>query len=151
MIVSVAVGLAGIGVAWAIYFAKRVKAPQPVKLFEQKFYWDELYDVVLYRGSDLLSRGLYAFVERPLIAGSISEVSSGFGLGSRELVACAERPRPHVRARARERGRHPRRRLPGGSLVDSWLTTILILLPLAGALLVAVAPLPRTGSARSPR
>ena len=85
MVVSVACGLAGIFVAWTIYAAKRVQAPQPVRLFERKFYWDELYDVVWYRGSDLLARGLYAFVERPLIAGSLSAVSSAVGLGSREL------------------------------------------------------------------
>jgi NADH-quinone oxidoreductase subunit L len=85
MAVSVACGLAGIFVAWAIYAAKRVEAPAPVKLFERKFYWDELYDLVWYRSSDLLARGLYAFVERPLIAGSMSAVAGAFGLGSREL------------------------------------------------------------------
>jgi NADH-quinone oxidoreductase subunit L len=85
MAVSVAVGLAGIFVAWTIYAAKRAKAPRPVKLFERKFYWDELYDVVWYRGSDLAARGLYAFVERPLIAGSMSAVTGAVGLGSREL------------------------------------------------------------------
>ena len=85
MVVSVAIGLAGIVVAWTIYAAKRAKAPRAVKLFERKFYWDEFYDVVWYRGSDLLARGLYAFVERPLIAGSMSAVAGAVGLGSREL------------------------------------------------------------------
>jgi NADH-quinone oxidoreductase subunit L len=85
MIVSVTVGLAGIGVAWAIYSAKRVKVPHPVKLFERKFYWDELYDLVWYRGSDALARAFYSFVERPLIAGSMSAVAGAVGLGSREL------------------------------------------------------------------
>ncbi len=85
MIVGVAVGLAGIAVAWAIYAAKRVEAPKAVRLLEQKFYWDELYDLVWYRGSDAFARGLYAFVERPLIAGSLSAVSGAVGLGSREL------------------------------------------------------------------
>jgi NADH-quinone oxidoreductase subunit L len=82
---AIVVGLGGIFVAWAIYSAKRIKAPAAVKLFEQKFYWDELYDLVWYRSSDLLTRGLYAFVERPLIAGSLSAVSGAVGLGSREL------------------------------------------------------------------
>ena len=85
MVVSVAIGLAGIVVAWTIYAAKRAKAPRAVKLFERKFYWDELYNVVWYRGSDLFARGLYAFVERPLIAGSMSAVAGAVGLGSREL------------------------------------------------------------------
>ena len=26
------------------YAAKTLKVPKPVKLFEKKFYWDELYD-----------------------------------------------------------------------------------------------------------
>ena len=120
-------------------------------LFEHKFYWDELYDLIWYRGCDLLARGLYAIVERPLIAGSISAVAGAVGLGSRELSVAPDRPRPLVRARARRRHRDPRRRLHGGPLMNDWLTTILIVLPLAGALVVAVAPLPRTGSARSPR
>jgi NADH-quinone oxidoreductase subunit L len=82
---ALAVGLSGIALAWAIYSAKTVKAPATVKLFEKKFYWDELYDLVWYRSADLLTRGLYAFVERPLIAGSLSAVSAALGLGSREL------------------------------------------------------------------
>jgi NADH:ubiquinone oxidoreductase subunit 5 (subunit L)/multisubunit Na+/H+ antiporter MnhA subunit len=56
-----------------------------VKLFEKKFYWDELYDLLWYRSSDLLTRGLYALVERPLIAGSITAVTGAVGVGSREL------------------------------------------------------------------
>jgi NADH:ubiquinone oxidoreductase subunit 5 (subunit L)/multisubunit Na+/H+ antiporter MnhA subunit len=83
--IALVAGASGIFVAWTIYAAKRVKAPRAVKLFEKKFYWDELYDLVWYRSSDLLTRGLYAFVERPLIAGSLSAVSGAFGLGSREL------------------------------------------------------------------
>jgi NADH:ubiquinone oxidoreductase subunit 5 (subunit L)/multisubunit Na+/H+ antiporter MnhA subunit len=82
---ALAVGLSGIWLAWAIYSAKRIKAPAPVKLFEKKFYWDELYDLVWYRSTEVLTRGLYAFVERPLIAGSLSAVTAAFGLGSREL------------------------------------------------------------------
>jgi NADH-quinone oxidoreductase subunit L len=83
--VALAVGLSGIGLAWAIYYAKRVPAPTTVKLFQKKFYWDEFYDLVFYRAADLKTRYLYAFVERPLIAGSLSAVAGAFGLGSREL------------------------------------------------------------------
>jgi NADH-quinone oxidoreductase subunit L len=82
---AIAVGLAGIFVAWTIYAAKRVKAPRSVTLFERKFYWDELYDLVWYRSSDLLTRGLAGVVERPLIAGSLTAVAGVVGLGSREL------------------------------------------------------------------
>jgi NADH-quinone oxidoreductase subunit L len=82
---ALAVGLSGIGLAWAIYYAKRIPAPTTVKLFQKKFYWDEFYDLVFYRAADLKTRYLYAFVERPLIAGSLSAVAGAFGLGSREL------------------------------------------------------------------
>ena len=46
------------------------------------------------------------------------------------------------RPRARERGRRPRRRLPHEPMTD-WLTTILIFLPMAGALVVWLLPLSR--------
>jgi NADH-quinone oxidoreductase subunit L len=83
--IGMACGLAGIAVAWAIYSAKRAHAPAPVTVFLKKFYWDEAYDVLWYRPADLVSRGLYAAVERPLIGGSLSALAGGFGLGSREL------------------------------------------------------------------
>jgi NADH-quinone oxidoreductase subunit L len=82
---ALAVGLGGIFIAWSIYGVQRMKAPRAVKLFERKFYWDELYDLVWYRSADVLTRGLSAVVERPLIAGSLSAVTGAFGLGSREL------------------------------------------------------------------
>jgi NADH-quinone oxidoreductase subunit L len=84
-ILAIAVGLAGIGVAWAIYSAKRAKAPRALPLLEKKFYWDELYDVLWYRSGDLLARGFYALVEKPLIAGSLAALVSGTGLGAREV------------------------------------------------------------------
>jgi NADH:ubiquinone oxidoreductase subunit 5 (subunit L)/multisubunit Na+/H+ antiporter MnhA subunit len=56
-----------------------------VKLFEKKFYWDELYDVVFYRGAEVLTQAFYSLVERPLIAGSLTAVTGLFGLGSRDL------------------------------------------------------------------
>jgi NADH-quinone oxidoreductase subunit L len=83
--IAIAVGLAGIAVAWAIYSAKRAEAPKAVALFEHKFYWDELYALVWYRTADLAARGLYALVEQPLIGGSLTALSNGVGLGSREL------------------------------------------------------------------
>jgi NADH-quinone oxidoreductase subunit L len=82
---AISVGLAGIFVAWTLYVARRVPVPRPVKLFQEKFYWDKLYDALWYRPADMLARGLYAFVERPLIGGSLSAVTGALGLGSREL------------------------------------------------------------------
>jgi NADH-quinone oxidoreductase subunit L len=83
---AVAVGLAGIIVAWTIYAAKTIPVPRPVRLFEKKFYWDELYDYLWYYPADLIARGFYALVERPLIAGAIQLVSGSVGLGGRELA-----------------------------------------------------------------
>jgi NADH-quinone oxidoreductase subunit L len=82
---AILAGVSGMAVSWAIYSAKRVRAPKPVHLFERKFYWDELYDLIWYRPADLVARGLYAFIEKPLIAGSLAAVSGGAGFGSREL------------------------------------------------------------------
>jgi len=84
-IVAICVGLAGIGVAWAIYGAKRAAAPRALPIFEKKFYWDELYDVLWYRSGDLVARGFHALVEAPLIGGSLTAVTGAVGLGSREL------------------------------------------------------------------
>ncbi len=82
---AILIGLAGIGVAWAMYAANRVPVPRSVTLFEKKFYWDELYDLIWYRTGDLVARGFYALVEAPLIGGSIAAVTGIAGLGSREL------------------------------------------------------------------
>jgi NADH-quinone oxidoreductase subunit L len=82
---AVAIGLAGIGVAWALYGAKRAKAPRALPVLVKKFYWDELYDLIWYRTGDLVARGFYTIVERPLIGGSLAAVTGAVGLGSREL------------------------------------------------------------------
>ncbi len=59
--------------------------PNPSLILEDKFLFDELYDLVFYRPAVALSLALGRFVERPLIAGSITEVTRGFRLGSGEL------------------------------------------------------------------
>jgi len=83
--VAISLGLLGIFVAWLLYYAKRVPAPRTVRALKRKLYWDELYDWLWYYPADLTARGLAALVERPLIAGSLSAVGGGFGLGAREL------------------------------------------------------------------
>jgi NADH-quinone oxidoreductase subunit L len=83
--IAIVVGLLGIALAWAIYAARREKAPRALPVLEKKFYWDELYDLVWYRTGDLVARGLNALVEAPLIGGSITAVTGAVGLGSREL------------------------------------------------------------------
>jgi NADH:ubiquinone oxidoreductase subunit 5 (subunit L)/multisubunit Na+/H+ antiporter MnhA subunit len=59
--------------------------PRSLPVLEHKFYWDELYDWLFYKPADFVARALGRFIERPLIAGSIGELTRGFRLGSREL------------------------------------------------------------------
>jgi NADH-quinone oxidoreductase subunit L len=81
----VAVGGAGIYVAYALYVAQTIPVPRALPLLERKFYWDELYDLVFYKPADLVARGLERFFERPVIAGSINEVTQGFRVGAGEV------------------------------------------------------------------
>jgi NADH-quinone oxidoreductase subunit L len=74
-LLAVALGAAGIGVAWWIYSARRAKAPKPSRVLEHKFYFDELYNVLLYWPAVGLAHALYAVVEGPLVGGSITAVS----------------------------------------------------------------------------
>ncbi len=87
-VLAVVLGLAGIGVAWWIYGARRAAAPRPLRLFERKFYFDELYDALFYRPAVLLTRGLLGGIERPLVFGSVRELAAGvrdLGFGARVL------------------------------------------------------------------
>jgi NADH-quinone oxidoreductase subunit L len=90
-VLAVALGVAGIVVAWAIYGARRLAVPRVPALqtvLERKFYVDELYDALFYRPAVLLSTGLYRFVEGPLVFGSIRGLTSAIrdlGLETRRL------------------------------------------------------------------
>src|SRR6184192_3218881 len=95
-VIAVALGLAGIGVAWWIYGARRAEAPKSLPLFERKFYFDELYDALFYRPAALFARGLLALVEQPLVFGSVSGVAEavrGLGSGTRSLQTRSEERR----------------------------------------------------------
>jgi NADH-quinone oxidoreductase subunit L len=82
-IVSVAVGLIGIGVAWWIYVAKRRPAPEPWPELEHKFWFDELYDAIFYRPAVRSAKLLYALVEGPLVGGSMTGIADAVrNLGS---------------------------------------------------------------------
>jgi NADH-quinone oxidoreductase subunit L len=89
-VIAVALGLAGMGVAWAMYGTRRLAVPQlpfVQRTLEHKFWFDELYDLVLYRPATIVVRELNLLVERPLIAGSLTAI----GFGSREAWAGASR------------------------------------------------------------
>jgi NADH-quinone oxidoreductase subunit L len=75
-VAAVAVGGAGIFLAWWIYGAHRARAPRPSPVLEHKFYFDELYDALFYWPTVALAKGLYWVVEVPLVNGSISGITS---------------------------------------------------------------------------
>jgi NADH-quinone oxidoreductase subunit L len=79
-IFAVLFGLGGIGVAWALYGARRAevpRVPQLQRLLERKFRFDELYDLVFYRPAAWLARACARWIERPLILGSAADVALG--------------------------------------------------------------------------
>ena len=90
-ILAVLLGLAGIGVAAAIYARDRMRVPRVAalqRLLEHKFYFDELYDALFFRPSSGIARGFLALVERPLVGGSVSGVAAtvrGLGFETRRL------------------------------------------------------------------
>jgi NADH-quinone oxidoreductase subunit L len=84
-------GLAGIGVAWMIYAARRWQVPRFAvgqRLLERKLYFDELYDYAFYKPAVALAVGLGRYVEGPIIGGSIRDFVTGVrdvALGTRRL------------------------------------------------------------------
>jgi len=90
-VLAVALGLAGIGVAWLIYGARQravPRVPALQTLFERKFYVDELYDALFYRPAVFTALMLTGWIERPLVFGSVRELSQGvrgLGLETRRL------------------------------------------------------------------
>jgi NADH-quinone oxidoreductase subunit L len=72
---AVALGLAGIAVAWWIYAARRASAPRPWAVLEHKFYFDELYNGLFYWPAVAFSKIFSWTVEGPLVGGSIAGVA----------------------------------------------------------------------------
>jgi NADH-quinone oxidoreductase subunit L len=79
---AVLLGLAGIGAAWVLYGARTSpvpRFPRVQRTLEHKFYFDELYDAVFYRPAVFIAYGLARWIERPLVFGSVRELSQGIG------------------------------------------------------------------------
>jgi NADH-quinone oxidoreductase subunit L len=86
-ILAVALGAAGIGIAWWIYGSHKEAAPRIAwaqNLLEHKFYFDEAYDFAFYRPAVFLANGLSRWIERPLVFGSVRELVQGFGIAGRD-------------------------------------------------------------------
>jgi NADH-quinone oxidoreductase subunit L len=79
-IISMAIALGGIWLAWLIYAKRRVAVPdvpEARRLLEHKFYFDELYDRLFYRPADAVARMLGRDVEEPFVTGSIAATAAG--------------------------------------------------------------------------
>jgi NADH-quinone oxidoreductase subunit L len=77
---AVALGVAGIAVAWLLYGARRREVPRNAaaqNVLEHKLYFDEAYDAVFYRPAVAISNLWRRGIEEPLIGGSISGVALG--------------------------------------------------------------------------
>jgi NADH-quinone oxidoreductase subunit L len=76
-IVAVALGVAGIGVAWVFYGARPRAVPRIAfaRVLEHKFYFDEAYDALFYRPATRAAWYLGHYIEQPLIAGSAREIA----------------------------------------------------------------------------
>ena len=82
-VIAVTLALAGIGLAWWIYAARRAESPRTLPVLAHKFYFDEAYDVLFYRPAVFLATGLLRWVEQPLVFGSVRELAEAVrGLGS---------------------------------------------------------------------
>ena len=77
---AVALGLAGIGLAWRLYGPARREVAVPAavrRTVEHKFYFDELYDALFYRPAAATARIWTRWVEGPVIGGSLTGVAEG--------------------------------------------------------------------------
>jgi NADH-quinone oxidoreductase subunit L len=77
-VLAVALGLAGIWLAWTYYAARTrpvPRSPFAQETLEHKLWFDELYDLIFYKPAVLVTRAFRRGVEEPLIGGAISGVS----------------------------------------------------------------------------
>ena len=88
---AVLIGLAGIGVAYAMYGSRRVAVPRRASLqrvLEHKFYFDELYDALFYKPAAALATYSRKDFEDPVILASgpdLGETAFDTGRGVRRL------------------------------------------------------------------
>ena len=88
LIAVIAAGL-GAAVAWIAFKAGReiVGRPAVRQVFAHKFYFDELYDALFSRPSQVIAARLRDDVEAPIVQGSLGEIATGV----RELAGGAAR------------------------------------------------------------
>jgi NADH-quinone oxidoreductase subunit L len=78
-LVAVALGLAGLWLAWRAFAAGRqlVTSPGAWRVLEHKLYVDELYDALFYRPAASLAGALRREVEEPVVERSLDELGAG--------------------------------------------------------------------------
>jgi NADH-quinone oxidoreductase subunit L len=90
-ILAVALGLAGMGVAWAVYGRGRVavpRLPRVQRTLEHKLYFDEAYDAVFTRPAAALAQSLRRDFEEPVILAAgpdLGEAAFDTGRGLRRM------------------------------------------------------------------
>jgi NADH-quinone oxidoreductase subunit L len=87
-IFAVGFGVAGIGVAWYVYEARREPAPKPWPALERKFWFDEVYDALFYRPAVATARTFATVVEGLIVTGStegVGALTRGLATRVREL------------------------------------------------------------------
>jgi NADH-quinone oxidoreductase subunit L len=80
-VLAVLLGLAGVGVAWALYGRAEVAAvprmPAVQRVLEHKLYFDEAYDVLFYRPAAALASWVRRDFEEPVILATGPDLGEG--------------------------------------------------------------------------
>jgi NADH-quinone oxidoreductase subunit L len=91
---SLGAAVAGIWLAWVLYGRPseqparlRGRYPRTARALEQKFYFDEAYDMAFYEPSSRLPVGLLRFAEDPIFLRSLGGLAGGVRLLSNRVAA----------------------------------------------------------------
>ncbi len=86
--ITVTLGIVGLLLARRAFLrgSQLVTQPGAWRVFEHKFYFDELYDALFYRPAAALANALRRNVEEPVIERSLNEIGSGTVLASGGLA-----------------------------------------------------------------
>ena len=79
-ILAVALGLAGIGLAWALYGRGELAVPRlPAlqRVLEHKFYFDEAYDALFFKPASFLATHLLSDFEEPVVLATGTDLGDG--------------------------------------------------------------------------
>ncbi|MBV8479053.1 MAG: NADH-quinone oxidoreductase subunit L, partial [Actinobacteria bacterium] len=79
-ILAVALGLAGIGLAWALYGREELaipRVPALQRVLEHKFYFDEAYDALFYKPASFLATRTLSDFEQPVVLATGTDLGDG--------------------------------------------------------------------------